>query len=89
MDNISLVGPPGDSTTFTARKGSLQLSVINDNTYPVRLALTVRSKNLTLDQTRIVDVFPPGNRTITIEATARTSGRFLSKSASRPPTASL
>lgn len=74
LEKIDLSGP--QAFTFTARQGELQFKVINDTGHPARLTLTMTSPNVTLNQDRIVETFPAGSKTVTVEVTARTSGQF-------------
>lgn len=74
LGKISLAGPP--TVTFTARRGELQLVVINSADYPVRVKLDFFSANLDLGSPNTTAVYPPGNQPITVKAIARTSGDF-------------
>lgn len=74
FSKIMLSGP--QAFTFTARQGDLQFVVVNNADYPVKLALTLTSRELELDNTRVVETFPPGNSTFTVQAEARSSGEF-------------
>lgn len=67
---------PG-SITFTSRRGSVPVTVINHDPFPVRVSVAASSPKLDFPggQTRTVTVQPPGD-TITFVAVARSSGSF-------------
>jgi hypothetical protein len=74
MDKVTLSGP--DDITLTSRRAPVQLVLSNETDHPIRLALHLDSPNLEFEDERIVDTYPPGNRTLTLETTARGSGVF-------------
>jgi hypothetical protein len=69
------VGP--GTITFTSRRGSVPVTVINHADYPVRLLVSVASPKLDFPdgELRPVTIQPPGD-TITFAAVARSTGSF-------------
>lgn len=76
LANVTVVAAP--ETTFTSRRGEIQLLLSNDNPYPVEVSIRVRSPDVRLENNGVItQVFPPQKATpVTLEATARRSGIF-------------
>jgi hypothetical protein len=74
---LSSIHVAGGGVTFTARQGSVPLTIANRTRYPFRLRVTVSSPKLFFPQgrSRVFTVSPPGN-TITFTAIARSTGTF-------------
>jgi hypothetical protein len=65
------------SVTFTARRGSVPVTVENGASYPVKIRVTVRSPKLEFpDGASVVKTISPPGDTITIDALANSSGTF-------------
>jgi len=65
------------SITFTSRRGSVPVTVINGLRYPVRVSVAVSSPKLDFPggEERAITIQPPGD-TITFAAVARSTGSF-------------
>jgi hypothetical protein len=65
------------SITFTSRRGSVPVTIVNHDPYPVRVVVAVSSPKLDFPggASRAVTVSPPGD-TITFGAVARSTGTF-------------
>jgi hypothetical protein len=67
----------GRRVTLTSKSGSVPVTIINKNTFPVRLRIRVESAKVGFPAgaTRIIQVDPPNN-TIDFTVTARAAGAF-------------
>jgi hypothetical protein len=76
--------PDQRSYRLTAREGTIPLTVVNGNAFPVHVQLQLSSDKLEFTQVRdgdrsrqVLDLqLAPGNRTVTIPVQARASGTF-------------
>ncbi len=78
------------SITFTSRRGSVPITVINRDRFPVRLSVAVSSPKLDFPggAARVVTVEPPGD-TITFGAVARSTGTFPMRATVSAPGSSV